>query len=294
MHSNQCAAFSIALGLFLTGVFVFAPASAASDRLMDTVRKAENRLKARIGVAIYDEETGRDWQYNADDRFPMVSTFKALACAGILAQVDAGKEDLNRIIKVRKSDLVQYSPVTKYRLGDRGMTVADICEAAITMSDNTAANLILDSLGGPGGFTQFMRTVGDGVTRLDRRETALNEGVPGDLRDTTTPNAIAKGLRALVLGDILSARSRKQLESWLVGNKVGDALLRAGLPKDWRIADKTGAGGHGSRSVIAVIWPPKRKPVIAAIYITETEASFDTRNAAIAEIGRAIKAAVAD
>jgi len=294
MHLNQRAAFSIALGVLFAGIFASTPVLAASGPLVETVRQVEARLKARIGVAIYDEETGRNWQYNADDRFPMASTFKAFACAGVLARVDAGKENLNRSVAIRKSDLVSYSPVTKYGLGARGMTVAGIGEAAITMSENTAANLILDSRGGPKGFTEFMRTIGDGVTRLDRRETALNEAVPGDPRDTTTPNAIAKGLRALVLGDILSATSRKQLERWLLGNRVGDALLRAGLPKSWRIADKTGAGGHGSRSVIAIIWPPKRKPVIAAIYITETEASFDTRNAAIAEIGRAMKAALVD
>ena len=285
---------SIAVAFFLIGGFAGDRALAGSDVLMDTVKRVEDRLDARVGVAIYDEETGRNWQYHADDRFPMTSTFKALACGGVLARVDAGKEDLDRAIKVRQRDLVTYSPVTEKRVGAPGMKLSEMCEAALSVSDNTAANVVLDSLDGPQGFTRFMRSIGDEVTRLDRRETGLNQAVPGDPRDTTTPNAIAAGLRKLVLGDVLTPASRRRLTDWLIGNKVGDALLRAGVPKDWRVADKTGGGGHGSRSIVAVMWPPHRKPVIAAIYITETDALFGARNAAIAEIGTALKAALAD
>ena len=285
---------SIAVTFFLIGGFAGDRALAGGDVLMDTVKRVEDRLDARVGIAIYDEQTGKNWQYHADDRFPMTSTFKALACAGVLARVDAGEEDLDRVIMVRQSDLVTYSPVTEKRVGDPGMKLSEMCEAALSVSDNTAANAVLDSLDGPQGFTRFMRSIGDEVTRLDRRETGLNEAVPGDPRDTTTPNAIAAGLRKLVLGDVLTPASRQRLTDWLIGNKVGDALLRAGVPKDWRVADKTGGGGHGSRSIVAVMWPPHRKPVIAAIYITETDASFDARNAAIAEIGGALKAALAD
>lgn len=221
----------------------------------------------------------------------MSSTFKALAAAAVLAKVDAGREDLARVVTYRKSELVDYSPVTENHVAD-GMTVAAICEAAITMSDNTAGNLMLGAIGGPDGFTSYMRSIGDEVTRLDRIETALNQGTPGDPRDTTSPAAAAISLRRLISGDALAPRSRKQLADWMIADRVGDALLRARLPKQWAIGDKTGAGGHGSRSIIAVIWPPRRPPVFVSVYITETEASFEERNAAMAEIGRALATAL--
>lgn len=275
-----------------SGVAVAAPGS--DDALSRKLAEIETRLGARLGAAIIDTETGKRWTHRPDERFPITSTFKAFACAGVLARVDAGKEDLNRSITFQKSDLVTYSPVTEKHVGGKGMKLSEICEATMSMSDNSAGNLALDSLGGPEGFTKFMRSIGDDVTRLDRRETNLNEATPGDPRDTTTPNAIAKSLQKLVLGDALSPNSRQQLEDWLVGNKVGGPLLRAGLPENWRIGDRTGAGGHGSRSIVAVIWPPQRKPIVAAIYITATKASMDDRNAAIAEIGRTLAETVAD
>ena len=261
--------------------------------LIGLVVETEKRLDARIGFAAYDYQSGRRWEYNANDRFPITSTFKALACAAVLERVDAGDEDLKRIVAVQESDLVPYAPVTEKRLGGQGMTLYELCDAAMSMSDNTAANLILRSLGGPRGVTGFTRRIGDRVTRLDRWEIELNEARPGDLKDTTTPNAMAQNLRRLVFGDVLSTNSRRQLEDWLVGNKTGGPLIRAGVPEDWRVGDRTGAGGYGSRSVIAVIWPPDRKPVIVAVYMTETEASFDERNAAIAGMARALKTELA-
>lgn len=148
--------------------------------------------------------------------------------------------------------------------------------------------MILGAIDGPPGLTRFMRSIGDEVTRLDRMETDLNEGVPGDLRDTTTPNAMARAIESLVLGDVLTASSRAQLEAWLRGDTVADALFRSGIPTNWEIGDKTGAGGYGSRSIAAIMWPPSDNPIIATVYITETEASFEDRNAAIAQIGAAI------
>ena len=263
-----------------------------SSGLMGFVAETEKRLDARIGLAVYDYQSGRRWEYNANDRFPITSTFKALACAAVLARVDAGAEDLARVVIVRESDLVPYAPVTERRLGGQGMTLHELCDATMSTSDNVAANLILKSLGGPEGLTGFARRIGDSVTRLDRWETELNEARPGDLRDTTTPNAMLQNLQRLVLGDVLSTDSRRQLTDWLAGNKVGGPLIRAGLPDDWRIGDRTGAGGYGSRSVIAVIWPPEQRPVIVALYITETKASLDERNAAIAAIAGALREAL--
>lgn len=155
-------------------------------------------------------------------------------------------------------------------------------------SDNTAANLVLNAIGGPSSVTGFVRGLGDTITRLDRTETTLNEATPGDPRDTTTPNAMVNNLRKLVLGDTLSDSSRDKLISWLRGNRVSDNLLRAAVPQDWKIGDRSGAGGYGSRSITAVLWPPNRKPLVLAIYITETGATFDERNSAIADIGRVV------
>lgn len=269
-------------------------ALAGQDDVLDTVKSVEERLGGRVGVAIYDDESGNRWEYRANERFPMSSTFKAFACGAVLAQVDAGEEDLTRIVSFGDNDLVSYSPVTKKRAGPAGMTVREICEAATAMSDNTAGNLILKSLGGPSGFTAYMRSIGDSVTQLDRWETALNESIPGDKRDTTTPVAAAASLRALIFENILSSTSKKQLTNWMLNDKVADQLIRAALPKGWRIADKSGAGGYGSRSIIAVIWPPERKPIIVAIFMTENTAQFALRNAAIAEIGAAIVKAISE
>lgn len=262
------------------------------DNLIKTVEQVEKSLDARIGIAVYDEQSGRQWEYHADDRFPMASTFKTLACAALLFRVDRREERLDRMVAIKQGDLVTYSPITKRRVGSGGMSLSELCEAAIFMSDNSAANFILDAIGGPAALTEFVRSIGDKITRLDRREPGLNEATPGDIRDTTTPNSMAIIMKKIVLMDVLSSVSRQQLTDWLVGNKVGDALFRAGVPKDWKIGDKTGGGGHGSRSIAAVMWPPGRAPVIATVYITETDASFKDRNTAIAKIGKAIADAV--
>jgi beta-lactamase class A len=251
------------------------------------------RLKVRIGIAVVDHETGRTFERNADQVFPITSTFKAFAAAALLANVDAGKDQLSRRIRFTREALVTYSPVTETRVGEVGMSLEEICVAACTMSDNTAGNLLLESIGGPSGFTSFMHSIGDASTRLDRIETALNEGIPGDLRDTTSPRAAMTSLDKLLLGQVLSDASRDKLKQWMIGNKVAGPLLRSGVPADWKIADRSGAGGNGSRSIIAVMWPPRRKPLVAAIYMTETPASIKDRNAAIAELGSAIAASLA-
>ncbi|UUP16335.1 class A beta-lactamase [Nitratireductor thuwali] len=291
--------FALSAGAFMAaGAFsIIHPAraqSGADDALSRKFVEIEARLGARLGAAVLDTETGTRWSHRADERFPLNSTFKAFACAAVLARVDRGEEELNRRMVFHKSDLVTYSPVTELRAAGEGMTVGELCQAATAMSDNTAANLVLDSIGGPQGFTRFMRSIGDEATRLDRWEPALNEAIPGDPRDTTSPNAIMESLRKLVLGTALSPGSRGQLESWLAGNQVGGPLLRAGLPESWGIADRTGAGGHGSRGIVAVIRPPGRQPVVAAIYITRTRAPMDARNAAIAEIGSTLATLIAN
>ncbi|SFN71112.1 beta-lactamase class A [Roseovarius lutimaris] len=259
----------------------------AQDALSRSVQDVEARIGGRIGYAMSDLHSGQTWGYRADDRFPVSSTFKALLCGVILARVDAGEEALDRLVTFGAGDLVTYSPVTETRLAT-GMTVGELCKSAVTISDNTAGNLLLATVDGPEGFTAALRDIGDTTTRLDRWETALNEGAPGDMKDTTTPQAALSTLRALLFGEVLTPTSRRQLADWMIADAVADDLLRASLPEAWVIGDKSGAGGHGSRSIIAVIWPTPDRPVLAAIYMTENDADMPARNAAIAEIGAAM------
>jgi beta-lactamase class A len=268
-------------------------AAAAGADLADELRRLEIRSRGRLGVAILDGATGRGVSHCGGERFPMCSTAKLLAAGAVLARVDEGREDLGRRIRFGADDLVTYSPVTKPQAGGSGMTMAALCEAAITQSDNTAANLILAALGGPGGLTAFARRIGDPVTRLDRIEPGLNEAIPGDPRDTTTPDAMAADLRALVLGDVLTKGSREQLTRWLIDNQTGGAKLRAGVPSDWRVGDKTGSGSRGTSNDVAILWPPGRAPIIISVYITDTPASTDESNATIAAVSRAVAASLA-
>lgn len=278
----------VALRAFVLLLITSAFSLAQADPLLEVVKAVEQRLDARMGVALYDSATGETWGYQGDNRFPMTSTFKTLACATLLAKADSGAADLDQRVTFGKDDLVTYSPVTETRTGEPGMTLEELCEATMATSDNSAANFVLDALGGPDGVTAFARGLGDTITRLDRTETTLNEATPDDPRDTTTPNAMVNNLRKLVLSDTLSDSSRETLISWLRGNRVSDNLLRAAVPQGWKIGDRSGAGGYGSRSITAVLWPPNRKPLVLAIYITETGATFDERNSAIADIGRVV------
>ena len=218
----------------------------------------------------------------------MCSTFKLLAAAAILKQVEAGQESLERRIPFDASDLVVNSPTMIARVGEGSLTLAEICEAAMIVSDNTAGNLLLASLGGPAGLTTFARSLGDQTTRLDRIEPDLNQALPGDPRDTTSPAAMLGNLRSLVLGDVLSSTSRRQLTAWLLGNKTGDTRLRARLPKDWRVGDKTGAGEHGTTNDVGLFWPPDRDPAIVCAYLTTSPGSPEQRNATLAAVGEAV------
>lgn len=193
---------------------------------------------------------------------------------------------------IRAEEIVTYSPATEKHVG-QSMTLAEICEAAITLSDNTAGNLMLEALGGPDGFNAYARELGDTVTRLDRMELALNEATPGDPRDTTTPAAMVGDLKAVLLGEALSRESRNKLTAWLIGNETGDARLRAGLPETWRVGDKTGTCNARTANDVGIAWPPSGKPVLIAVYLAESDASPEAQNAAIADVARAVANAVA-
>ncbi|WP_242223828.1 BKC/GPC family carbapenem-hydrolyzing class A beta-lactamase [Shinella zoogloeoides] len=263
--------------------------AATGGALEKRLAELEARHKGRIGVAIHNLATGIRIGHRADERFLMCSTFKALLAAHILARVDRKEEALDRRIVVKKSDLVDWSPVVETRVGGKGISIAELCEAAITLSDNAAANLLLAASGGPKAVTAFLRGIGDEVTRLDRTEPTLNyRETPDDERDTTTPAAMAETLRRLIIGDVLSSRSRAQLAAWLVMNKTGDTRLRAGFPTDWLTGDKTGTNGdkHGNANDVAIAWSPDRGAVVVTAFCEIPGISGDERNAVIAEIGR--------
>lgn len=269
-----------------------ATSASASGGPLQRLATLEKAHGGRLGVAILHTGTGRRLNHRGEERFPMCSTFKLLAVAGILSRVDRREDTLARRIEFTKGDLVAYSPVTEERTGAPGMTLAEICEAAITLSDNTAGNLLLDTLGGPQGWTAYVRTLGDDTSRLDRRETMLNEAAPGDPRDTTTPEAMLRDMQAVLVGDALSAASRAQLLAWLEATRTGDKRLRAGFPKGWRVGDKTGTSNNAVFNDVAIASPPGGAPVIVTAYYAGAPTDGDTASAVIAEVGR-IAAAVA-
>lgn len=247
----------------------------------------EARHGGRLGVAALDTGSGRVLAQRGDERFAMCSTFKWLLAAWVLSEVEAGRESLDRRIRYGREALVSWSPVTEKHVG-AGMTVGELCAAIVTMSDNGAANLLLAEHGGPDALTAWLRTTGDTITRLDRIEPFMNASAPGDPRDTTTPRAMLGSLQRLLLGNVLSPASRKQLLDWLLANKTGDARLRAGLP-GWRVGDKTGSDGEHTSNDVGIAWPPGGgAPVLVAVYYANSPADAAGRDAVIAEAARIV------
>jgi beta-lactamase class A len=272
------------------------PAAQRTDprqRFLAGIRKLETGLGkgARIGVQLIDPVTGRNASYRATERFAMCSTFKFLLAGMVLHRVDHRLERLNRQVAIPSTGLLPNSPTTSTYAGGT-LDIGALCEAAMTRSDNTAANLLLGTLGGPPALTKFLRSIGDAVTRLDRIETDLNEALPGDPRDTTTPAAMLDDLRRLTMGPVLTPASRRQLAFWLANNTTGTLKLKKGLPATWSIGDKTGAGGHGSNNEVALIWPAgryPRQPLFVTAYITGgDEPDALARNPVHARIGELI------
>ena len=263
-------------------------AEARIHRAGAKLAEIETGEACRLGVAVVDTGGGPSLLHRANERFPMCSTFKWLAAAAVLARVEEGGEKLDRKIAYGRSDLLDYAPVTKRHVDEGGMTLGDLCAAAIDYSDNTAGNLILGVVGGPEGLTRYVRTLGDSLTRFDRTEPTLNTAIPGDPRDTSTPLAMADDVRRLLFGDALSQASREQLKTWLMNDKVGDARLRSGLPPSWTIGDKTGSGDFGTANVAAALWPPGRAPLAAAVFLTQSKQSMDARNAVHKQVGALI------
>ena len=244
----------------------------------------------RLGVCAIDTAGQRRLEYRADERFAMCSTFKLALAAAVLARSDAGQEVLTRTVAFAENDLLEYAPVTRERVGNGGMTVMEFCAAIIGVSDNTAANLLLATVGGPAGFTAWLRSLGDETTRLDRTEPTLNENRPGDPRDTTTPSAMAETVRRLLVGGVLRAESRERLLGWLESSPTGKMRLRAGFPAGWRVGDKTGSGLDNATNDLAIVFPPGRPPLIMVVYYTGSREDKPARDAVLAEVARLVVA----
>ena len=241
----------------------------------------------RLGVAAFDVANNAQVQHRADERFPLCSTFKVIAVGAVLNRSTKEPALMQQRMAYEASDLVAHSPITGKHVG-QGMTVADLCAAALQYSDNTAANLLMKLLGGPSAVTAFARSIGDETFRLDRWETDLNTAIPGDPRDTATPNNMARSLQGLALNNVLADPQRDQLQAWLRGNTTGATRIRAGVPADWVVGDKTGAGDHGTTNDIAVLWPPTGSPIVLAIYFTQPDKAAPMRNDVVAAATRIV------
>ncbi len=271
--------------LFLT---IFAMSSVVSAQTnyeeiaQQKLSQLEKSVGGRLGVSAIDLASNKEIQYRANERFPMASTFKVMAVSAILKKSEKNKNFLQQKIKYKKDDLVIYSPVTEKHVVD-GMTIAELCEATITKSDNTAVNLLMKKVGGPQGVTQFARSIGDTSFRSDRWEPYLGTAIPGDSRDTSTPAAMATSLQKLALGNVLQPTQRAQLQKWLKKNTTGDKRIRAGVPQNYVVGDKTGSAEYGTTNDVAIIWPPKNQaPIVIAIYFTQNQKDAKWRDDVIA------------
>ncbi|MER5375850.1 class A beta-lactamase [Streptomyces sp. NPDC002553] len=267
-----------------TGLVTGAPAR-ASDGVTGGLRALEEQYGARLGVYAHNVRTGETVRHRADTLFPICSLFKTLAAAAVLRDLDRGGEVLSRRIHYTAADLVEHSDVTKEHLAT-GMTIAELCEAAICWSDNTAGNLLLRELGGPTAITRFARSLGDPVTRLDRWETELNSGEPWRISDTTSPRAIGRTYARLVLGDALSRPDRALLTDWLLHNKTSDTRLRAGLPSSWAVADKTGGGSYGTNNNVGIAWTEDGTPLVLSLMSRKFDQDAASENKLIADTAR--------
>jgi beta-lactamase class A len=275
------------LGLALAAAL--APEAQAA-RGASTLKAIHKRTGGRLGVHILDSQSGKRLTLDDDSRYAMASTFKVPLVASLLWQVDHGAFPLTQILPFDKSDLVANSPIIQKAVEQGGseLTVRDLCGAAVAFSDNAAANILLKAMGGPEALTQFMRSIGDETTRLDRNEPDLNSNLRGDERDTTTPHAMVESLLKIFTQSVLSLASRALLIDWMITSRNGLDRVRKGLPKSWQTGNKTGTGQYGAVNDLVVTWPPERRPILIAVYMSESKLDTAQLAAAHAEIGQIV------
>ncbi|AXT46233.1 MULTISPECIES: carbapenem-hydrolyzing class A beta-lactamase CRH-1 [Chromobacterium] len=267
----------------LTQAVAADPLAVAADKLA----KLERDFGGSIGVYAIDTGSGATVANRPNERFPMCSSFKGFLAAGVLAQSQDKPGLLDKRIRYSKAALPNWSPITTKHQAS-GMTVAELNAASVQYSDNGAANLLLKEINGPAALTAFMRSIGDASFRLDRREPELNSAIPGDPRDTSTPKAVAESAQKLALGKALPEPQRQQLADWLKGNTTGNARIRAAVPAGWEVGDKTGTCGvYGTANDFAVIWPPKRAPIVLAVYTKHAKKEAKHSDEVIAAAARA-------
>jgi beta-lactamase class A len=254
----------------------------AKSKVQEKFQKIEALYNGRLGVSAINTGNNKRLQYRADERFPFSSTFKVMAAAAILKESMKDSSLLEKHITYSKEDTIKagYAPITEKHLS-KGMSISELCAAAIQHSDNAAVNFMMKELGGPKAVTAFARSIGDDTFRLDRWEPGLNTAIPGDLRDTSTPAAMEKSLQALLIGDALGEQQREQLQDWLKGNTTGKTRIRSGVPEGWIVGDKTGTSDYGTTNDIGIIWPPNGAPIIVAIYFTQKEKNSVPHNEVI-------------
>ena len=280
---------------FLIGTALLVSPAVARAGVDDRILEMENTLGGRIGVSALNTANGLRIRHRGDERFAMCSTFKAALVGTVLARFDHGDLALSQQIKFGERDLLSNSPETIAHLNEGALSAEMLCAAAVKVSDNTAANLLLSLIGGPAQLTAFFRSLGDNVSRLDRVELDLNSNLPNDPRDTTTPDAMSGNLKSLLVeGEVLSTASRDRLTNWMLNEQNGRNRIRLGLPSDWLVANKPGTSADraGATNDIAVAWPPGRAPIKISVYIDAREATLERRTMAIAEVARVVGSAL--
>ncbi|MEC6795789.1 class A beta-lactamase [Photobacterium sp. S4TG1] len=251
------------------GLLILFSSTTLAANLEQYLRHAEQQIQGQIGVAIIDTQHKTQWDFNGSQHFPMMSVFKTLACANVLYDVQQNKLSLTQKIDVTKAGLINWNPITQNFVGGQ-MSLQSVCGAAMLMSDNYAANLALEQIGGPQSLTAFLRKIGDNKTRLDHFEPQLNYVEKGAENDTTTPIAMMNTIKKLLIGNVLNAENKAQLQLWMTNNMVSDGLARAVLPQGWKIADRSGGGVNGSRTLTAMVWNKDHQPVFIGIFIANS------------------------
>ncbi len=274
---------------FLSLIFCLLLLGCSSLRLSNGFAELESRFGGRLGVSALNTATGERINYRADERFPMCSTFKAILVAAVLHRAGTSDVFLKKKLPITRKTVADagYSPITTKRAGD-GMSIGELCAATLQYSDNAAANLLMKELGGPGAVTEFARLLGDETFRLDRWEPELNSARPADPRDTTTPGAMVETLHTLLVSNSLAPAQNERFQTWLKGNTTGNKRLRAGVPRDWLVGDKTGSGSYGTTADIGIVYPPADSPWLLAVYFTQPEKDAALQEAVIAAATRLI------